>query len=187
MCFWDCCCRCWLRFVSCSRQTCVVPLVSCLESRHSLFVEGSLCCVRRNCVLPLSLLFAFWLALCPAFVSSVCPPRSVYSLLALAVSRRVKHLDNTRLMHGVSLVLAGLCCLSMTPLAVPAELSCAVLAVLPSRAPCVPPPVPQFLEKSVSTVLAHSPVLYDEDLTPTQRRACATADSFWELEKVKRQ
>lgn len=42
----------------------------------------------------------------------------------------------------------------------------------------------QFLEQSVSTVLAHSPVLYDQDLTPTQRRACATADSFEELEKV---
>eukprot|EP00903_Cladosiphon_okamuranus_P013022 g12150.t1 len=42
----------------------------------------------------------------------------------------------------------------------------------------------EFLEKSVSTVLAHSPVLFDEDLTPTQRRACATADSFEELEKV---
>ncbi|CAM9355726.1 unnamed protein product [Pylaiella littoralis] len=42
----------------------------------------------------------------------------------------------------------------------------------------------EFLKNSVSTVLAHSPVLYDEDLTPTQRRAFATADSFEELEKV---
>ena len=40
--------------------------------------------------------------------------------------------------------------------------------------------------KSVSTVLAHSPVLYDEDLEPFERRACATADAFAELEKVKR-
>lgn len=44
----------------------------------------------------------------------------------------------------------------------------------------------QFLKNSVSTVLAHSPVLYDEDLTPTQRRAFATADSFEELEKVRK-
>lgn len=36
----------------------------------------------------------------------------------------------------------------------------------------------------MSTVLAHSPVLYDEDLAPFERRACATADSFTELEKV---
>lgn len=38
----------------------------------------------------------------------------------------------------------------------------------------------------MSTVLAHSPVLYDGDLTPIQRRALATADSFEELEKVNR-
>lgn len=44
----------------------------------------------------------------------------------------------------------------------------------------------QFLKESVSTVLAHSPVLYDKELTPTQRRALATADSFEELEKVKK-
>lgn len=42
----------------------------------------------------------------------------------------------------------------------------------------------QFLKNSVSTVLARSPVLYDEDLAPFERRACATAYSFAELEKV---
>ncbi|CAM9817983.1 unnamed protein product [Ectocarpus sp. 12 AP-2014] len=46
------------------------------------------------------------------------------------------------------------------------------------------PACAEFLTQSVSTVLAHSPVLYDEDLTPTQRRTLATADSFEELEKV---
>ncbi|CBN79785.1 GJ12915 [Ectocarpus siliculosus] len=46
------------------------------------------------------------------------------------------------------------------------------------------PACAEFLTQSVSTVLAHSPVLYDEDLTPTQRRTFATADSFEELEKV---
>lgn len=44
---------------------------------------------------------------------------------------------------------------------------------------------PKFLKKSVATVLAQSPVLYDEDLAPYERRACATADSFSELEKVR--
>lgn len=43
----------------------------------------------------------------------------------------------------------------------------------------------QFLKNSVSTVLAHSPFLYDEDLAPFQRRACATADSFTQLEQVR--
>ncbi|CAN0281088.1 unnamed protein product, partial [Laminaria digitata] len=47
------------------------------------------------------------------------------------------------------------------------------------------PACAEFLTQSVSTVLAHSPVLYDEELAPFERRACATADSFEELEKVR--
>ncbi|CAM9312752.1 unnamed protein product [Choristocarpus tenellus] len=42
----------------------------------------------------------------------------------------------------------------------------------------------EFLTDSVAEVMAHSPVLYDEDLKPFERRACATCDTFAELEKV---
>ncbi|CAM9549126.1 unnamed protein product, partial [Discosporangium mesarthrocarpum] len=46
------------------------------------------------------------------------------------------------------------------------------------------PACAEFLKNSVAEVMCHCPVLYDEDLQPFEKRACAILDTFSELENV---